>query len=78
VRRDPKVGDRRSYGLSLTAAGRQVHGVARKRLRPTQEVLRSALSEQETLTRQTLLRLKQVVDQGRETGQAPPATTGRP
>ena len=73
VRREPKAEDRRSYGLTLTPTGRQAHGDARKRLRPIQEMLVSVLGEEERATRQVLMRLKQVVDEGRETVAAQPA-----
>ena len=54
--------DRRSYGIHLTQAGRRAHQSARELFVPVRNQVVEALGDQEGAVRETLLRLRNVVD----------------
>jgi DNA-binding MarR family transcriptional regulator len=62
VTRQPDPTDRRSYGIHLTLAGRRVHQSAQELFVPVRNQVIEELGDQEGAVRETLLRLRNVVD----------------
>ena len=62
VTRRPHPTDRRSYGIHLTAAGKRVHQRAQALFGPVRAEVIDALAEHEGAVRESLLRLRGIVD----------------
>ncbi|HET6530557.1 MAG TPA: MarR family transcriptional regulator [Actinoplanes sp.] len=62
VVREPHPGDRRSYRVTLTAAGRQAHRAAAKAFTPVRDRVADALGSRTNAVREALLEVRTVVD----------------
>jgi DNA-binding MarR family transcriptional regulator len=62
VSREPNPDDRRSYRIRITPAGRRAHRAAAKLFLPIRTQVTDALAEQDGDVRESLLRLRTVVD----------------
>jgi DNA-binding MarR family transcriptional regulator len=60
--RRPHPKDRRSYRVHLTASGRRTHQAAVERFRPVRTHVIKSLGDQEGSVRESLLRLRRIVD----------------